>query len=160
MPPQLEEAMGYPGDARWVRFTWHPCGDEAEYDDGLSSGTGDWMGFLAYVQHRKIAPRLAGYDLGSSDGEARHCLVLDRGERVLYVADMRSAGRFLAEQHPQFDTDPAPGEGEGQVAALDIKDLLDLSQWREVEIDQGQVMESMRRRRRLLEEMTAFLNDN
>ncbi len=43
VPPNLAELAGYPGDARWVALCWQPCGDEAEYDDGRSSGTGRWV---------------------------------------------------------------------------------------------------------------------
>src|SRR4051794_2221724 len=159
VPPQLEEAMGYAGEARWVRFYWHPCGDEAEFDDGQLSGTGDWMGFLAFVGHAQVAPKLAGYDLGSSDGEARHCLLLDRSERALYVAPMRSAGRFLVAQHEPFHLGPVSGEDE-IVAGPSVPDLLDLSAWKEVEIDEAALRQSMERRRQLLKEMTLFLNDN
>ena len=42
IPPQLKEALGYEGDARFVAFYWSPDGDEAMYDDGQTSGDGDW----------------------------------------------------------------------------------------------------------------------
>src|SRR5919199_6145890 len=78
VPPMLEEAMGYTGEARFVSFYWTPGGDEADYDDGQRAGTGNWQGYLGYVQHPLIYPRLAPYNLGSSDAEGRHALIVDR----------------------------------------------------------------------------------
>jgi hypothetical protein len=83
VPPGLAEAIGYRGEARWVAFHWEPCGDESFYDDGRSSGTGAPWPYLAFARHPVVAPAIAPYDLGSSDSEARECLVLDRGEGVL-----------------------------------------------------------------------------
>src|SRR5947208_1604600 len=47
--PMLEKALGYTGDARFVSFYWTPGGDEADYNDGQSAGTGYWQGYLAFV---------------------------------------------------------------------------------------------------------------
>jgi len=129
VPPQLEEALGYEGDARWVAFYWSPAGDEAMYDDGRCSGDGDWTGYLAYVDHPAVAVHLvrpcwacggrgtltdlenepcdfcdgAGLlplRLGSSDFEADHWLVIDRQERTAYVAPVEVAASFLRQQWP------------------------------------------------------------
>ena len=131
VPPQLEEALGYEGDARWVAFYWTPAGDEAMYDDGQCSGDGDWMGYLAYVDHPAVAIHLlrpcpaclgrgttndlenepcdfcdgAGLlplNLGSSDFEADHWLVIDRQERRAYVAPVDVAASFLRQQWPEL----------------------------------------------------------
>ena len=29
VPPQLEQAVGYPGDGRWLSLGWTCCGDTA-----------------------------------------------------------------------------------------------------------------------------------
>ncbi len=78
VPPMLEKAIGYSGDARFVSFHWTPAGDEADYDDGQRAGTGEWQGYLAYVDHPTVRPLLTQYQLGSSDSEAEHSLILDR----------------------------------------------------------------------------------
>ena len=43
-PFPLEEGwlrrFGYPGERRFVALFWEPCGDEACYDDGVSSACG------------------------------------------------------------------------------------------------------------------------
>jgi hypothetical protein len=103
VPPMLEQALGYTGEARFVSFYWTPGGDEADYDDGQQAGTGNWQAYLAYVQHPLIHPLLAAYDLGSSDGVWRHSLILDRTERTLYVATRVDAQRFLAQQWPEAE---------------------------------------------------------
>jgi hypothetical protein len=100
VPPMLATAMGYTGDARHVAFKWTPYGDEALYNDGRLSATGNWQAFLAYIQHPAVSPLLSAYDLGSSDREARHCLILDREKLELSIAPVTEANAFLAEQWP------------------------------------------------------------
>jgi len=102
VPPMLEKAIGYHGEARFVSFHWTPGGGEADYDDGQRAGTGEWQGYLAYVQHPTVHLLLAQYDLGSSDSEAQHTLILDRQERKLYVASVKDARTFLAQQWPEL----------------------------------------------------------
>jgi hypothetical protein len=43
---------------------------------------------------------LQGYDLGSSDSEATHCLILDREKVELLIAPVKGAHVFLTEQWP------------------------------------------------------------
>jgi hypothetical protein len=96
----LAIALGYNGDARYVAFNWTPYGDEAEYFDGRRSATGNWQAFLAYIQHPAISPLLEAYDLGSSETEAAHCLILDREKVELMIAPVKEAHVFLIEQWP------------------------------------------------------------
>jgi hypothetical protein len=96
----LERALGYEGSATWVSFYWEPAGDEAMYDDGRASGTGEWDAFLLYTRHRAVAPHLEGYDLGSSDALAQHRLVLNREMRALFVAPEREVARHVRAQWP------------------------------------------------------------
>jgi hypothetical protein len=101
VPPMLATAIGYTGEARFVAFNWTPYGDEAEYSDGrIISATGNWHPFLVYIQHPAVSPHLRGYDLGSSDSEARHALILDRENLELFIAPVREAQAFLMEQWP------------------------------------------------------------
>lgn len=132
VPPQLETALGYDGDARFVAFYWSPAGDEVMYDDGQVSSDGNWWVWLTFENHPAVAPCLwlpcphchgvgttnqlenepcnscdgAGVlplNLGNSDEEADYWLILDRQERKTYVAPVATARRFLQEQWP-----PAP----------------------------------------------------
>jgi hypothetical protein len=54
----------------------------------------------SFVQHPSVAPYLAPYELGSSDTQALHALLLDRQDRALYVGRRAEVSRFLAEQAP------------------------------------------------------------
>jgi hypothetical protein len=103
VPPMLEQAIGYDGEGRWVAFYWMPGGDEVIYDDGRFSTDGTWQAYLLYVQHATVAPHLAAYNLGNSDQEAEHYLLLDRQERRMYVATIEEAQRVLHDQWPRED---------------------------------------------------------
>jgi hypothetical protein len=98
VPSMLATAIGYQGYAQYVSFQWTPFGDEAEYSDGLVIGTGNLQALLAYIQHPAVTPLLEGYDLGNSDSEAKHALILDRENFKVYIAPVREAERFLKEQ--------------------------------------------------------------
>ena len=64
-PPNLAEALGYSGKARWIGCSWTPYGDEVVWDDGRLDATGEWDAYLAFTQHPKVSPTLRGYRLGS-----------------------------------------------------------------------------------------------
>lgn len=100
VPPQLEQVVGYAGDARWLSLCWTCYGDTVLYSDGRSSGTGHGWGYLGYVRHPLVAPPLRELDLGSSEQDGRSQLLIDRVERVAYSADAVEARAFLREQWP------------------------------------------------------------
>ncbi len=114
--PLLEQALGYNRQARFFATWWQPEGDEAMFSDGIVSGTGLWIGYLAYVQHDRVFAGLAHYDLGGSDRPAKHWLVIDRQERKAYIAWPAEAREFLAHQWPQ------------RVVSLDIPEMEQLIQ--------------------------------
>jgi hypothetical protein len=95
LPKSFEEALGYPGDSRWVAFYWEPCGDEAMYDDGICSGDGNWWGFLQFAKHPNVINWLFDCNLGSSDGGASHWLLCDRESREVYVGEKGEVRDFL-----------------------------------------------------------------
>jgi len=98
--PLLERAVGYQRETegRFLTMWWEPCGDAAMVSDGLVSFTGHWPGYLTYVQHPRIYPHLAAYNLGSSEGEAEYHLVIDRQEGAAYILPARQAGKLLSMQ--------------------------------------------------------------
>jgi hypothetical protein len=104
-PPNLVESIApnYKGSAQHIAFYWMPGGDEVIYDDGRSSGTGNWRSYLTFVKHPKIAPSLARWEFGNSNQEPIHWLLLDRAEHSFYVGTARNVCQFLNQQHP-----PAP----------------------------------------------------
>ena len=65
------------------------------------SGTGSWHAFLAYIQHPAVSPFLEEYDLGSSESEAKHALILDQVKLEVFIAPVKDAEKFLGEQWPQ-----------------------------------------------------------
>jgi hypothetical protein len=97
LPRNWERAFGYGGDARLVAFYWQPAGDEAMYDDGRASGDGNWQLFLTL---KDTWPQLDDLNLGYSDLEADHWLVLDRESRRLMALPKAEAQRRLARQWP------------------------------------------------------------
>jgi hypothetical protein len=97
VPPQFEECCGYTGEARHVAFFWG-AGDESYYADGKMSGTGEWDGFQAFVTHWRVRSALRGFDLGSSEDQATHWLLLDRHLRRVSAANANVAQQLLCQQ--------------------------------------------------------------
>jgi hypothetical protein len=154
VPEGIAALCGYPGEARYVGLCWQPCGDEVEYDDGQMSGTGSWGPYLAYTQHLAVGPALAVFDLGSSDGEPRHILIIDQAERKAIVADVRTGRDFLRRQeHP-----PLPEVDAGDVAES-LTDFLDVTKWDGVMIDQAEIEARMQAEAEQVAEMMRFLDD-
>jgi hypothetical protein len=92
--PRLPVAVGYTGGARWVAF-YVKDGKLRCYDGEDAPKVGDTSLFLAYKRHPVIAPSLWSAHLGRADEEARHWLVVDRQQQVLYLAESEDARRFL-----------------------------------------------------------------
>jgi hypothetical protein len=150
--PMLANAIGYRGEARFVSFQWTPYGDEADYSDGRGSGTGNWQAFLAFIQHPAVSPQLRGYDLGSSDSEAKHVLILDQKELALYIAPASEAEKFLSEQWPQ---DPPLRMSQEEYAAVVTKALKNISQR---DISMEEVDRHINKERALIEELQQWLD--
>ena len=116
--PLLERAVGYQRntETRFLALWWEPCGDEVMVSDGSISFTGHWPGYLTYVQHPRIYPHLASYNLGSSEYEAEYHLMIDRKERGACLLPSNQAGRLLS---GQWETGGAPEIPQ----VLSLKDL-------------------------------------
>jgi hypothetical protein len=50
LPRNWERAFGYKGSARYLAVYWTPCGDEAMYADGHTSGTAHWPVFQELIR--------------------------------------------------------------------------------------------------------------
>jgi hypothetical protein len=120
VPPDLAKTFGYEGDARYVAFYWSPAGDEVMYDDGRSSGTGEWHAFAVYRDHRNVAPELRTCNLGHSDGEADQWLIVDQTQNQAYVAPVALAPRLLIDQHPPL---PVGSPEDAQDLAEELRSL-------------------------------------
>lgn len=102
MPAGWLEQFGYHGGRQFVSLYWEPCGDEACYDDGISSACGmsdNWL-FLAFIRKPKLANWLHENDIrpGDSEREAQHWLVVDAHTGDLYAAGRREAVSILLDQ--------------------------------------------------------------
>ena len=106
VPPMLEAAVGYGGQARFFGIYWG-AGDESYHDDGRRSGTGNPHAYLAFVRHPAVALELSGVNLGSSDDDAEYLLIIDRRDRRAFVTPTAEARRFLRGQWNESPVGPA-----------------------------------------------------
>jgi len=103
VPADFLTAFGYKGNRRFVALYWEPCGDEAAYDDGISSAVGmsdNWL-FLDFLHRDDVGRWLDENHLhvGSSDESAQHWLVVDALTNDLYSAPTGEAVRILRTQN-------------------------------------------------------------
>ena len=154
VPPDLAEACGYRGAARFVGLYWIPAGDEVVYDDGRFSGTGNTFVFLEYRRHRSVAPVLERYNIGYSDMDADVYLLLDREENRVSVAPVAQARTFLNDQHP-----PPPELTPYKIeqAKRELDELLSKG-WREVQIDPKTIRRAIEQQRQTIARVLAFLD--
>src|SRR6266699_950797 len=172
VPPMLAEAIGYTGqvfghplNARWVGFYWERSGDEANYDDGRASGTGEYTGYQAFVDHAKVAVHLRHFDFGSSETRPRYYLLLDRDEHRLYALPVRLAQQFLqlqwSEQGWYSENQPVTGVPSQVASVEDLAAVLNLDTWQEVTPPADfnvQVMAAMQRQGQLVHDLVAWLD--
>ncbi len=149
----LATAIGYKGDARFVSFHWTPAGDEAYYSDGRISATGNWQAYLAYIRHPSVSPDLKGYDLGSSDSEAKHALILDQKQQALFVAPVREAEKFLSEQWP---TAPPLRISQQEYTALVMEALKNVKPPKDIDVDE--VYRRIREQNAIVDELLLWLD--
>jgi hypothetical protein len=185
VPPNLEQALGYGGEARYVAFYWEPCGDELMLDDGQYSSDGNWQVWLEYTNHPNVAPYLmekcwrcrgvgttnqlenqpcefcdgAGYfpfNFGYSDDEATHWIIVDRQERKAYAAPVAAARQFLQQQWPTVH-DLTHNEQRALFDAFE-KALATFNATWQPPSDQ-EIQASLERSRQLCVEMKAWLDE-
>jgi hypothetical protein len=102
LPAGFLAKFGYPGQRRFVALYWEPSGDEACYDDGVSSACGcsdNWL-YLDFIRQPDVRRWLDtnGVHLGNSDEQARSWLVVDAQTGDLYAAPTGEACRILRTQ--------------------------------------------------------------
>ena len=150
VPPMLEEAMGYEGEARLIAWYW---GDEAYATEGYQSACGEWDAFRLFMEHPTVAPALDGYDFGSSEDEARHWLLLDRERCQLSVATVAVAQRLLKAQWNRPESEPVLVVDEEAWARL-VQEI----ETRIAQIAPQQIMTTMQQQQRLLQELQDWLD--
>jgi hypothetical protein len=97
-PAQLVELSGYDGAGRLVAMWWTPFGDELMFSDGTITATGDYRGWLSFCAHPLTRLLLNSYELGSSEQEAEHWLLVDRHAATLDVGLAHDVQALLATQ--------------------------------------------------------------
>lgn len=91
----LEQALQYPGVARFVAFY---LARKGRFDDGVFDAEVITDALLQLIYHAAVGPHLCGYAFGGDDSPARHALILDRHERTLFVAPIDIAMAFVRTQ--------------------------------------------------------------
>ena len=102
LPEGWLTAFGYRQGRRFVSLYWEPCGDEACYDDGISSAIGmsdNWM-YLDFIRQQHVWRWLDenGINLVNSDEAAQHWLVADALTGELYAGSCREAHAIVRAQ--------------------------------------------------------------
>jgi hypothetical protein len=95
---QLVELSGYDGAGRLVAMWWTPLGDELMFSDGTITATGDYRGWLAFCAHPLTRLFLNPYQLGSSEHEAEHWLLVHRHLATLDIGLAHDVRALLATQ--------------------------------------------------------------
>lgn len=138
VPPMIEAALGYYENADFVAFYWAQSGDELASHDSLGNGYvgANWNAWQVFVQHPVIEPFLSPFDLGNSDVEARHWLLLDRKQRVFYVGTAeevhgRLSERILSQQESPIEIDEADFNARIEQQVVRLKKAL--SDWDNLE---------------------------
>lgn len=152
VPPMLEAAVGYEGDARLVAF-FFDSGDEAYFADGRMTACGEWDAYELFINHPLVAGTLRGYDLGSSEAPPVHYLLLDREARALSVAPVSLAQQILREQWGiSEEPEPVLAVTEAEWEQL-VQDLM----VRVTQPSPAQIMEYWHEHQRLVEQLAAWL---
>jgi hypothetical protein len=111
LPPDFLTAFGYPGNRRFVAIYWEPCGDEAAYEDGVSSAVGianNWL-YLNFIHQLEVFAWIEAnhLNLGNSDQSAQHWWLADRLTGDLYAGTRREIYSILLRQQlPEEDATP------------------------------------------------------
>lgn len=111
VPPQLEDAVDYRGNARYFVLYWEIGGDVI-LTDGRHTGRGDWSAYECFVNHPFVTVSLPDhpYDLRLSGQPAIYWLVVDRETRTAAVALADEAVRFLGYHNYQPPLPPRSGD--------------------------------------------------
>jgi hypothetical protein len=153
LPPAVDRAWGYTGNARYIMAYHSPAGDECTVEDGRSAATGATHAFLMYRRHRAVQPLIADVNLGYSDLDATHCIVLDRQRNRASIAPIDEARQFLHDQHPPRE----PLTPEQQAAAeAEIERLM--QEFRTRPVDAGAVARAMQEQRGRVARMINWLD--
>lgn len=96
LPPMLELALDLDDvDGNLLALWWAADAHTVRCYNGVIEVEGSMLGWLAFVQHSRVAPFLEGASLGAPGCPASECLVVDRGNRTVAVAGLAQTTTFL-----------------------------------------------------------------
>jgi hypothetical protein len=159
-PPQLVELVGYDGLGRLVALWWSPFGDGLMFSDGTLTATGNRRGWLCFCEHPLVQVFLEDYQLGDSEDEAEHWLLVDRYFGTLDVGLARDVKALLATQPSELcalTADLSPSVA--QVLLERARDAHIERERKRAQERQAQVRSWREREQELLEQLTALLDD-
>jgi hypothetical protein len=151
LPPQLCEAFGYEGGARYVAFWWSPRDEAVRWSDGATSASGYWLPWQELLGHPVGRRVLDPYDLGSGASGGRHRLLADRWDQQLYLGLPEDLDALLATQ-PSTIAMAVDAVGEEEVCTT-IERALEVAASR----PRDEVMAAVRSRRRRQRELAVGL---
>jgi len=159
-PPQLVELVGYDGPGRLLALWWSPLGDELMFCDGALTATGNWRGWLSFCEHPLVRVFLEEYQLGDSEDEAEHWLLVDRYLGTLAVGLARDVEQLLVTQPSELHAltaDLSPTVA--QVLLERARDAHIERERKRAQELQADVRGWREREQELLEQLTAVLDD-
>ena len=159
-PPQLVELAGYDGSGRLIALWWSPFGDELMFSDGTLTATGHWRGWCCFCGHPLVRMFLEPYQLGDSEDEGEHRLLVDRYFGTLDIGLACDVEQLLATQPSHALTAHLSGR---EARVLLERALDDAQAEREpahsAEQLQAEVRAWDRREQELLEQLRVLLDD-
>ena len=160
-PPQLVELAGYDGPGRLIALWWSPFGDELMFSDGTLTATGHWRGWCCFCEHPLVRMFLEPYQLGDSEGEGEHRLLVDRHLGTLDVGLARDVEQLLSTQPSELHALTAHLSGR-EARALLQRALDDTQAERERPVSAGRLQAEVsawdRREQELLEQLRVLLD--
>jgi hypothetical protein len=112
-----------------------------------------------FTRHRTIAPHLQAYNLGSSDEEATHWLLIDREAGAMYVGKAREVLAVLRGQYADQDQAREVHEDDipGEITLEDYRSLAD--SFVEVRrLKPEEIIKAMRKQEAITEELRLWLD--
>jgi hypothetical protein len=102
LPRAFAEKLGYRRERRFVAAYWEPGGDVVTLRDDsfLAGGFGDWFPWTKFFHKPEVMRwRIRNnINLGNSDEEATHWLIIDRNTNRGFVAPLEEAYKRVQQQ--------------------------------------------------------------
>lgn len=157
IPPQFEQAVGYPGHDRYFALFWFPGSGELNYRDSRDSGILGWAGWLTFYRHPAINQTLtkAKLDFGAPHNNASTWFVLDTEGRRGYSAPFQSAAEFIVSQYPD-----APIDAIGHTMDELMKAVNQPARPPRTRIDVDRLMAEQSHQMKMIRNMQSWLNEH